>query len=114
MKKSDLVLQTFICPVSGFFTIATVATGSIDVDSATAVKDDFPASPAVKEVLLGQDEGAQTAALGNEDVKGTHTGEYTCRYVHSCRAYWAVLQQHPMFGATAGSSVITFRYEGVQ
>ncbi|XP_027133946.1 uncharacterized protein LOC104925592 isoform X2 [Larimichthys crocea] len=52
---------------------ATVATGSIDVDSATAVTDDFPASPAVKEVLLGQDEGAQTAALGNEDVKGTHT-----------------------------------------
>ncbi|TKS85965.1 ATP synthase-coupling factor 6, mitochondrial [Collichthys lucidus] len=49
--------------------ISNVATGTIDVDSATAVTDDFPASPAVKEVLLGQDEGAQTAALGNEDVK---------------------------------------------
>ncbi|TKS85858.1 ATP synthase-coupling factor 6, mitochondrial [Collichthys lucidus] len=87
--------------------ISNVATGSIDADSATAVTDDFPASPAVKEVLLGQDEGAQTAALGNEDVKG----EYTCRYVHSCRAYRAVLQQHPTFSATAGSSVITFRYK---
>ncbi|XP_039639833.1 uncharacterized protein PB18E9.04c isoform X3 [Perca fluviatilis] len=52
---------------------ATVASGSVDVvDTATAVTCDYPASPALKEEPLEEDQ-AQAEALGNEDGKGTHT-----------------------------------------
>nr|XP_033505677.1 calphotin isoform X1 [Epinephelus lanceolatus] len=56
---------------------ATVADGSVDVDTSAAVPDDFSASPALEEVLEGQEEvmveeGAQTEALGNEDGTGTY------------------------------------------
>ncbi|XP_054456459.1 mucin-22-like [Anoplopoma fimbria] len=55
---------------------ATVATGSVDVDTAAAVTDDPPASPALKEVLMEEEEeekeGAKDEALENEDGKGTH------------------------------------------
>ena len=63
-----------------------VDTGSADVDSVAAVTSDFQDSAALKEELLGQEvekEEAQTEALGNEDGKGTHTGEYTCRQIHT-------------------------------
>ncbi|XP_049927873.1 muscle-specific protein 300 kDa-like isoform X2 [Epinephelus moara] len=56
---------------------ATVADGSVNVDTSAAVPDDFSASPALEEVLEGQEEvmveeGAQTEALGNEDGTGTY------------------------------------------
>ncbi|XP_059214769.1 uncharacterized protein LOC131993070 [Centropristis striata] len=55
----------------------TVSTTSVDVDTAPAVSDDFPASPALKEELLEEkvekeEKGAQAEALGNEDGTGTH------------------------------------------
>uniref|UniRef100_A0A3B4UM63 ATP synthase peripheral stalk subunit F6, mitochondrial n=1 Tax=Seriola dumerili TaxID=41447 RepID=A0A3B4UM63_SERDU len=55
---------------------AAVATGSEGVDTAATDASGFPASPALKEVLLEQElveEGAQTEALGNEGGTGTHT-----------------------------------------
>ncbi|XP_018516390.1 uncharacterized protein si:dkey-22n8.3 [Lates calcarifer] len=55
---------------------APVVIGSAAVDTAAAETDDFPASLAPKEVLLGQemvDKGEQTETLRTEDDAGTHT-----------------------------------------
>ncbi|GAA6231955.1 uncharacterized protein LOC108872943 [Lates japonicus] len=55
---------------------APVVMGSAAVDTAAVETDDFPASLAPKEVLLGQEmveEGEQTETLGTEDGAGTHT-----------------------------------------
>ncbi|XP_060896326.1 uncharacterized protein LOC132975641 [Labrus mixtus] len=56
---------------------ATVATGSVNIDTATAVGDDFSASPAPRDVLQGEevevDEGAQNESLENVDDAGTHS-----------------------------------------
>ncbi|XP_049456701.1 enolase-phosphatase E1 isoform X2 [Epinephelus fuscoguttatus] len=58
---------------------AMVADGSVDVHTSAAVPDDFSASPALEEVLEGQEEvmveeeeGAQTETLGNEGGTGTY------------------------------------------
>ncbi|KAI3362813.1 hypothetical protein L3Q82_001860 [Scortum barcoo] len=47
---------------------AAAGVGSVDVDTAAAVMDDFPA---VEEVVLGQDSEEKTSE--NEDGEGTHT-----------------------------------------
>nr|XP_020494878.1 uncharacterized protein LOC109987940 [Labrus bergylta] len=56
---------------------ATVATGSVNIDTATAVGDDFSASPAPRDVLQGEevevDEGAQNESLENVDDAGSHS-----------------------------------------
>ncbi|KAM6997610.1 uncharacterized protein LKV04_006252 [Tautogolabrus adspersus] len=56
---------------------ATVATGSVNIDTATAVGDDFSASPALRDVLQGEevevDEGAQNESMENIDDAGTHS-----------------------------------------
>ncbi len=86
--ESALVLS-LICPVSRVVTTATVATGSVDVDTAAAVTDDFPASPALTEEPLGrevEEEGAQTEALGDEDGEGTYAGKQSCRQI-GCRGF---------------------------
>ncbi|XP_070772400.1 uro-adherence factor A isoform X2 [Enoplosus armatus] len=60
------------------------ATGSVDVDTATAVTDDL------KEVLLGQEveeEGAQTGALGNEDGEETHADPVQRLFLEKIREY---------------------------
>ncbi|XP_056250553.1 uncharacterized protein si:dkey-22n8.3 isoform X2 [Seriola aureovittata] len=63
-------------PQSPINILDAVATGSADVDTAATDASGFPASPALKEVLLEQEmveEGPQTEALGNEGGTGTHT-----------------------------------------
>ncbi|KAF7651079.1 hypothetical protein LDENG_00114250 [Lucifuga dentata] len=68
-EESTLVQQTLTCPVSGFVTTATVTTGSAGTET-----DGLPASPAVKDKLLGQEEGeAQSETLGTPECTATQT-----------------------------------------